>query len=129
MIIHIEDLVANALIEKNKLDGSRKISNIEVEQYAEEVIKDLRQKGIYARTDISMILISEFEENYKDWFLIYEDDKIHEWVLGQDKTIEDLELLFRANLPVEAILSFANVDIVRKSLSNKDDENIRGKRL
>lgn len=128
MIIHIEDLVANALIEKNRLDGSRKVSNIELEQYAEEVIKDLKQKNIDVKVDVSRILMKQFEEKYKDWFLTYEDDKIHEWVLGQNKLIEDLELLFRSNLPIDVILSFANVEIVQKTFSNKE-ENIKGKRL
>ena len=119
MNIFIEDIVANGIIEKNKLDGSRKISIKQAENYGEEVINYLKEKNIDCIMYLNRELTYLFQIKYRDLFTRYSNQFDKGYILKDDKNIDDLITIFRGYLPLDTLLAFTDKEVIEKGLVNK----------
>lgn len=113
LYLFIEDIVANALIELNKLDGSRTISLASARRYGNELIKKLKEQGYYTKLKANEeFFITQFEKKYADYFVGYYVGEEKIYSLNEDKTIEDLIVRFRKPIPEEIVDFFMSVDVI-----------------
>ena len=108
LYLDIEDIVANAMIELNKIDGSRSVPIWVAEQYGNEVSRYLGNQGYYTKMRINRERTYRFEEQYGEFFTSYQQGKEKGYVLNDGKDIEDLVRKFRGYLDLEVILAFIN---------------------
>lgn len=107
--IYIEDLVANALIQKIEKNQSREVRFSELNEYGVKLVAWWSDKRKIQVT----VLLSKFDtdrmmSNYADFFSTRLDPDIGEFIfsLKPDKTSEDLRKTFRSYLSVDLLLSF-----------------------
>ena len=104
--IGIEDLVANALIEKINNSDVRFISYQEIESYGAKIVEVLGEKNekailIFSRESTSMLL-----RDYSDFFEETEVNQAMGIQLKDNKKTEDLIYEFRGYLPLDVLLAF-----------------------
>ena len=104
----IEDLVANAMIEILKVDGTPEISFQDLEEYGSRVVKRLNQEGIKAYLLLSRESTDHMFYRYQDFFerkRISNEDGV---VLKNGVIMDDLIKRFRTYLDLDAMLAFMN---------------------
>ena len=106
--IGIEDLVANALIEKLKSSDSRFITYRDIENYGAKVIKLLNEKGEKALLILSRQGTNNMLRDYSDFFEEKEEEGYKGIELKSGKTKEELIDEFRRYLPLDILLAFIN---------------------
>lgn len=109
--LYLEDIIANALIEKNKLDGTTQVSWNLLEQYGEEILKKLTEKGYLAKIKLSSQALLYFEKNFSNYFTWNISNEELTYYLNENRTIEEINLKFRQNLPKEMIEILHSIDI------------------
>ncbi len=123
LYLHMQDVVANAIIELNQINGSRNVSMNQIEKYGAELIDYFRNLGYYTNIKSSKEAISYFEKNCADFFQKYQRDGETGYSLQKDKTIIDLIDKFRKGLEAEVLLAFTNQSVIKvllpKSVDNK----------
>lgn len=114
---YLEDIIANAIIELNGMDGSRKIFISLAQEYGEEVVKKIRENGCYANiksiNERSMLL---FEQKYSNFFIPYMDMGIKGYLLREERTIEELVIEFRKKSDLDVWSVFSDKEIVSRIL-------------
>lgn len=105
--IYIEDLVANAFIaylsKSNPKNFGRKLSLNKIEKFGNEVVYNLRLKGIYANLILSRDLTNVFFEKYYNWFRLDDDDMV---ILDDYVSIDDLIDNFTGYLNIDLLVEF-----------------------
>ena len=93
--IQLEDLLANAFIEKLKLDNSdRFISYKEIDHYSEEMMKSIHEKG----ENVELYLSRDNTNNVLKEYCNYFRETVDGIILKSDITIDDLINNFRGYL-------------------------------
>lgn len=113
LYLHIEDLIANAMIELEKTSKVRSVPLSLAFLYGDEVIKYLGKQGYYAKVKMGKNSLDLFEMKYTNYFDIYQDDKDRWYLLNHEKTIQDVTCEFREHLPLEVIRAFTNLDVIQ----------------
>ena len=116
MNIHYEDIVANGIIEMNKLNGSRKISNKVATSYVNEVMNDLEKKGLYTMLILNKQEKAYFEERYSKLFIPYQDGEDSGYMLAGSMNVGLLEEVFRGNMNNDVLGSFSNPEVVERGI-------------
>lgn len=111
--IGIEDLVANALIEKISNSDVRFISYQEIESYGAKVVEVLGNKREKAILIFSRESTSMFLRDYSDYFEETDNGHILGIKLKDNVKIEELISEFRGYLPLDVLLAFLD----KRSLS------------
>lgn len=127
LYLTIEDIVANSIIELNKIDGSKKVLIEDAIKYGEEVANHLKKRGYYTRLKLNSHLTEQFEINYRNYFTKYQQDNSYGYELNKSKEIEDIIKEFRNESIQEAIESFTDKEVINKSFF-KNKEIINSKR-
>lgn len=119
--LEIADIVSNAMIEKNKKDGSRQIPLAEAFVYGQLVCEILTKSGIYSKIKLDDCLEEAFYKKYIHLFYKYCDEELGIlYQLREDKSPQDLIALFRNNLPREVVSAFENEQIIEEAFPNDD---------
>lgn len=116
MNIYIKDIIGNLMIEVNKLNGSRTVSNRLINLYMEEIICNLYQREVDHHLVLNEKSVLEFESNYSDFFTSYEDGTDTGYILNKDKEVEDLEVVFRSKLDSDLVEAFTNLDVIKNGI-------------
>lgn len=109
--LYLEDIVANALIEINKVNGTRAVSLDFATKYGEKVLDELKQNGYFAKMKLGEDAIKYFETNYSLYFTRCQINEKTEYYLNSDRTIEEIDLKFRKTLPEEVSSLLCHIDI------------------
>lgn len=109
--IYIEDLVANALIQKIELKHSREVEFSELSEYGAKLVNWWsKKKQIHVTVLLSKYYTDKMLFNYSDFFSVgtRNTEGRQEVVirLKEGKTAEDLRRTFRPYLSVDMLLSF-----------------------
>ena len=104
--IGIEDLVANALIEKLKNDKERFISYHDIEEYGAMVIQFLNNKNEKAVLILSRQRTNSLLRDYSDFFTEVEKDETLGIELNENVSSDALISKFRGYLPLDMLLAF-----------------------
>lgn len=116
--IGIEDLAANALIEKltvnddNKTCVERCVTYSELEQYGTQVIRYLGNKGEKAVLILSRESTSLMFRNYSDFFEEIKTSNGDAISLKEGKTVQELIEKFRTYLSLDVMMAFMNEQTV-----------------
>lgn len=125
LFLKIDDLIINALIEQERVNGERKILLDKVFLYGEEVIEDIQRKGIYCKLKYNQESFSLFEKRYHDYICPYSVDG----KFGYELIDEDIAPLYRVKMDEEVLDSFTNVQVVRKCFWNFTDSFVKKRSL
>lgn len=104
----IEDLVANAMIEILKADGTPEVSFQDLEEYGNRVVKRLNQEGIKAYLLLSRESTDHMFYRYQDFFERKRISNEGGVVLKNGVIMDDLIKRFRTYLDLDAMLAFMN---------------------
>ena len=114
---YLEDIIANAIIELNKIDGSRKIFVCVAKEYAEEVVKKICEKGYYANIkSINERSIMLFEQKYSNFFIPYIELGMKGYSLKEDISIDELLAVFRKESALDIWSTFSDKEIISRIL-------------
>lgn len=108
--IHLEDLVANAIIEIERRTKRTYVTGRELNNYGRAVLFDLKAKNIRAKLEISKDL---FKNTYQDYFSVYGDG----YQLNPEKSTEDVVNHFRKHTSYDVLLSLVDDRIIDKSFN------------
>jgi len=104
--IQLEDLLANAFIEKLKLDDSNRfISYKEIDRYSGEMMKFLYEKG----EDVELYLSRDNTNNVLKKYCNYFIETVDGIILKSDITIDDLINNFRGYLSLFLMKEYISV--------------------
>ena len=111
--IGIEDLAANALIEKLRKDNSRFITYRDIENYGVKVVELLNEKNEKAVLILSRQETNAMLRDYSDYFEEKEDRGLKGIELKDTVSLEQLISKFRGYLPLDILLAFINARSVQ----------------
>ena len=115
LYLTVEDIVANSIIELNKIDGSRKVMIEDAKRYGEEVANHLKKRGYYTLLKLKPNLTESFEIKYENYFTKYYENESYGYMLNDDKEIKDIEAIFRLPIAYEVVESFTSSEVIEKS--------------
>ena len=119
LYLTVEDIIANSIIELNKIDGSREVMIEEAKKYGQEVANHLKNKGYYTLLKLNPSLTESFELKYSDYFQKYYENDSYGYQLQDKKNIEDIDSIFRKPIAEELVDSFSNEEVITKSFGNR----------
>ena len=118
LCLTIEDMVANAIIELNRMDGSRKVSIDDALVYGKEVASCLRKRGYFTTLKLNSNLIEDFENRYSNFFFKYYDKDSYGYQLHDGIEVDEVVKEFRSPLVIELLDSFTDDDVLSNSFRN-----------
>ena len=119
LYLTVEDIVANSIIELNKIDGSRCVLIDDAKCYGIEVANNLRKRGYFTLLKLNSSLTESFEVKYKNYFHKFIDKESYGYCLEDDKTIEDIVSIFRSPISSEVVDSFSCDEVIQNSFSDR----------
>ena len=123
LYLEVEDIVANSIIELNKLDGSTEVMIGDAKRYGEEVAKHLKEKkGYYTLLKVNPSTTESFETKYSNYFSKYYEGNSYGYRLVGDKTVEDIVSIFRSPLVLELVDSFTDELVIKRSFPGRGEE-------
>lgn len=123
LYLQVEDIVANAMIELEKINGTTNVSISLAKIYGNEVANHLKKQGYLAKLKIDSDLIRNFEQAYSDYFSVDLTERDRWYLLRENKNIDEVRDKFRNTLPLEVSSAFSSlpaVDSLARSI-NKDN--------
>ena len=111
--IGIEDLVANALIERLRANESRFITYRDIESYGAKVVELLNEKNEKAVLILSRQETNAMLRDYSEFFEEKEADGLKGIELRESVSLEQLVAKFRGYLPLDILLAFINSQCVQ----------------
>lgn len=96
---------------------------MQIEYYAANVVKALRDKHINARFYTNRYKFDDFKDFYSKYFSVIETDTDVICSVKKEISIEELKEKFRGYLSVDALLAFIDDDVVFKSLLMQNTQN------
>ena len=117
--LDVVDVVANSIIEINKIDGSRNVLIDDAKKYGEEVSKYLKGLGYYTIFKIKPSLTESFEVKHANYFKKYYVDETFGYELKNDKSIEEIVSVFRDCIADGIVGAFSCDEVVKKSFGER----------
>ena len=119
LYLYVEDFVPNAIIELNRIDGSRNVLIDDARRYGLIIADYLNQRGYFTKLKESPESYESFEVKYGSFFQKYYQDDTYGYRLQDDKSIDDIKAVFREPIALEVVDSFSSDEVIDKSFSNR----------
>ena len=119
LYLTVEDIVPNAIVELNNLDGSREVMIEEAKKYGEELAKSLRSKGYYTLLKLNPCLTESFEVKYGNLFKRFNQNDSYGYQLANDKEIKEIIPIFRDSINEEIRDIFASEEVIENSFKDR----------
>mgnify|MGYP004517387311 FL=1 len=109
--IRIEELVGNAFVGYLKRTEKRELSLQKIENFGNNVIRELNRKGIKSALLLSRDKTYNFFKEYSDMFLFREEDGMI--ILNENISVKDLIENFSGYLSLEVLYAFRNEENIK----------------
>lgn len=113
MVIVIEDIIVNGLIEKNKINDSRYITESEVVKYYEELVPYFEDACMVNLVSFNNLHIDAFFELYSNYFYkeVDSNNEIY-FKLKDDIDIDEFTAIFRNDISNKVLAIYGNDDVL-----------------
>ena len=119
LYLTVDDIVPNAIIELNKIDGSREVIIGDAKIYGEELAKHLGKRGYYTLLKLNPSLTESFEVKYGDFFQKYYQNDSYGYKLQENKEIQDIIPIFRESINKEIRDIFDSEEVIENSFKER----------